>query len=231
MAPPPGAGLTEYERRREENICRNDATLASLRREAAELSASFRTPSPKRSRRQPPQPRSTSPVVLRRSLRSRGLAPSNSSDAGAPTSPATPQSPPKPRTTRFSSLATSLRASSAAVDDATAPATQDGFDAGKELVLRPADVRRVVPERILSVRILPLADRTVVAAGNKVGHIGLWDVDGVVEDENDGDGADGVFEYFPHSGPVAVIVAHPAELRKVMDFFAVLYLYIICEHL
>jgi WD repeat-containing protein 76 len=232
MASPPGAGLTEYERRREENIRRNDAILASLRREAAELSASFRAPSPKRPRRQPPQPRSTSPVVLRRSLRSRGLPPSNSSDAGAPSSPATPPSPPKPRTTRFSSsLAASLRASAAAVGDASASATEDGFDAGKELVLRPADVRRVVPERILSVRILPLADRTVVAAGNKVGHIGLWDVDGVVEDEDDGDGADGVFEYFPHSGPVAVIVAHPAEPRKVMNFFAVLHLYFICEHL
>jgi WD repeat-containing protein 76 len=95
----------------------------------------------------------------------------------------------------------------------------DGFDAGRELVLRSVNVRRVVPERILSVRILPLADRTVVAAGNKLGHIGFWDVDGLVEDDGDGDGADGVFEYFPHRGPVGGIVMHPDAPRKVTVFF------------
>ncbi|GJN35162.1 hypothetical protein PR202_gb23908 [Eleusine coracana subsp. coracana] len=214
--PEPEAGLTDYERRREENIRRNDAILASIRREAAELSASFRIPSLKRPRRQqqPPQPRSTSPVVLRRSLRTRGIPPSASS---ASASPATPPSPPKPKSTRFSSaLAASLRASAdAADDDAAAPMTEDGFDAAKELVMRPADVRRVVPFRILSVRILPLADRTVVAAGNKLGHVGLWDVDGLVEEEEDGDGADRVFQYFPHGGPVGGIVAHPATPRKI----------------
>ncbi|KAK3123160.1 hypothetical protein QOZ80_8AG0625000 [Eleusine coracana subsp. coracana] len=216
LDPKPEAGLTDYERRREENIRRNDAILASLRREAAELSSSFRIPSPKRPRRQqpPPQPRSTSPIVLRRSLRTRGIPPSA---ASAPASPATPPSPPKPKSARFSSaLAASLRASADAADgDAAAPVTQDGFDAGKELVMRPADVRRVVPFRILSVRILPLADRTVLAAGNKLGHVGLWDVDGLVEEEEDGDGADRVFQYFPHGGPVGGIVAHPAAPRKI----------------
>jgi len=87
-------------------------------------------------------------------------------------------------------------------------------------VLRFANVRRVVPERILSVRILPLVDRTVVAAGNKLGHIGFWDVDGLVEDEEDGDGANGVFQYFPHRGSVGGIVMHPDAQRKVTDFFS-----------
>ncbi|KAF0900660.1 hypothetical protein E2562_033881 [Oryza meyeriana var. granulata] len=73
-------------------------------------------------------------------------------------------------------------------------------------------MRRVVPaDRILSVRILPLVDRTVVAVGNKLGNIGFWDVDGVVVD----DGADGVFEYLPHRGPVGAIVAHPATPQKI----------------
>jgi WD repeat-containing protein 76 len=212
MAPPPHVGLTDYERLCEENVRCNAAILASLNREAAELSASFHAPSPKQPRRQPPQPHSTSPVVVRRSLRNRGHPPSASSSL------ATPPSPPKPGTTRISSsLAGSLRASAAA-------ATEDGFNAGRELVLWPADVRRVVPERILSVRILPLAHRTVVGAGNQIGHIGLWDVDGVMEDE-DGDGAEGVFQYFPHRGPMGAIVVHPAAPGKVMiDFFTILHL-------
>ncbi|TVU42371.1 hypothetical protein EJB05_08773, partial [Eragrostis curvula] len=253
MASPPAAGLTDYERRREENIRRNEAILASLRREAAELSASFRTPSPKRRKKQQPAapPQEKSPVVLRRSLRTRGLPPSGSSagGGGASSSPATPPSPPTPHTTRISSsLAAALRAAAPAAKkepavkeerfdaaapaakkepavkeeefDAVAPAAKEepadeAFDPGWELVLRPADVRRVVPERILSVRILPLADRTVVAAGNKIGHIGFWDVDGFVEEDEEGNGADGVFEYFPHRGSVGAISVHPAAPRKI----------------
>ncbi|GJN09789.1 hypothetical protein PR202_ga27825 [Eleusine coracana subsp. coracana] len=92
LDPKPEAGLTDYERRREENIRRNDAILASLRREAAELSSSFRIPSPKRPRRQqpPPQPRSTSPIVLRRSLRTRGIPPSAASAPALPGHAAVP---------------------------------------------------------------------------------------------------------------------------------------------
>ncbi|KAL6839165.1 hypothetical protein ACP4OV_031056 [Aristida adscensionis] len=213
--PPPAAegGLTDYERLREENIRRNDAILASLRRQAAELSASLRpaSPPPKRPRKQPPPP--ASPVVLRRSLRTRGLAP----DAAA--SPPTPPSPAKPRDRRFSpSLASSLRDATSSAEpqqEGKICLPADGFDAGSGMVLRPADVRRVVPERILSVCVLPLAERTVVVAGNKLGHIGFWDVDGVVEEEEDGDGVDGVFEYLPHKGPVGAIVAHPAAPRKI----------------
>jgi len=39
-------------------------------------------------------------------------------------------------------------------------------------------------------------------------------VDGLVEDEEDGDGADGVFRYFPHRGSVGGIVMHPDAQRK-----------------
>ncbi|KAL6639976.1 hypothetical protein ACP70R_022286 [Stipagrostis hirtigluma subsp. patula] len=212
-SPAPEAGLTEYERRRQENIRRNDAIIASLRRQAAELSASLRPA--KRPKKQPPRASPARPVVLRRSLRTRGLPPSGSSDAAAASSPPAPPTPTKPRDARFSSsLASSLRAAAElpAPREGEAPAA-DGFDAGSGMVLRPADVRRVVPERILSVRILPLADRTVVVAGNKLGHIGFWDVDGVVEDEEDS--ADGVFEYFPHRGAVGSIVVHPAAPRKI----------------
>ncbi|KAG2578011.1 hypothetical protein PVAP13_6NG169900, partial [Panicum virgatum] len=160
------------------------------------------------------------PVVLRRSLRTRGIAPGEPSDStGANASPATPPSPTKPCKTRVSSSLASALREATAVKSPPRPEGEicaaNGFDVGRELVLRFANVRRVVPERILSVRILPLVDRTVVAAGNKLGHIGFWDVDGLVEDEEDGDGADGVFRYFPHRGSVGGIVMHPDALRKI----------------
>ncbi|KAJ1267807.1 hypothetical protein BS78_07G086400 [Paspalum vaginatum] len=207
------AALTDYERRREENIRRNETILASLRRKAAELSASLSpTPSfPKRPKKQQPRASPASTVVLRRSLRTRGVPPSES-----PTSTVTPPSPSKPRTTRLSSSLASALRDATATEPPPPPeggfCAAGGFDAGRDLVLRPADVRKVVPGRILSVRILPLADRTVVIAGNKYGNIGLWDVDRLVED---GDGADGVFEYFPHRGSVGGIVMHPAAPRKI----------------
>ena len=78
-------------------------------------------------------------------------------------------------------------------------------------------MRRVVPDRILSVRVLPLVVRTGVAAGNKLGNVGCWDVDGGAVA-----GADGVFEYLPHRGPVGAIVSHPATPQKVM-FFSLFY--------
>ena len=86
-------------------------------------------------------------------------------------SPATPPSPTKPCKTRVSSSLASALREATAVKPPPRPeggiCAADGFDAGRELVLRSANVRRVVPERILSVRILPLADRTVVAAARR----------------------------------------------------------------
>ena len=38
------------------------------------------------------------------------------------------------------------------------------------------DVAKVVKERIYRMAFLPRSDRLVVAAGDKAGHVGLWDV-------------------------------------------------------
>lgn len=215
MASPPDAGLTEYERLRAENIRRNDVILASLRRKADELSAAIKSSSFSKRGRPSNQPRKkpttpTSPGVLRRSLRLSQLPPSHPPDAEP-----TPGPPPKPRSTSFSSSLASSILDAVSLSPGAAKVRDDDFDAEKELALTPANVRRVVPDRILGVRVLPLVDRTVVAAGNKLGNIGFWDADSVVEDEG-GDGADGVFEYLPHRGPVPAIVAHPGVPHKVL---------------
>ncbi|KAM0831793.1 hypothetical protein ACQ4PT_065301 [Festuca glaucescens] len=214
MASPPDGDLTEYERLRAENIRRNDVILASLRRKADELSAAIKSSSSAKRGRTSGQPRKkpttpTGPAVLRRSLRLSQLPPSHSPDAEP-----IPGPPPKPRSTSFSSSLASSILDAVSLSPGAAKVRADDFDAGKELVLTPANVRRVVPDRILGVRVLPLVDRTVVVAGNKLGNIGFWDADGMVEDEGD-DGADGLFEYLPHRGPVPAIVAHPGVPHKI----------------
>ena len=192
-------GLTDYERLRQENIRRNQVMLASVRRKADELSAAILSAKPKRGR---PRNQSgkikKSPIIPTSSivLRSQGPSPAG--------------------THLSSSLASSILGSASPLPP-EAKARADDFDAGKELVLKPAHARKVVDSSILSVRVLPLVDRTVVVAGDKLGDIGFWDVDCVSEDQ-DGDGAGGVFRYRPHKSPVAAIVAHQAAPQKVTFF-------------
>jgi hypothetical protein len=193
-------GLTDYERLREENIRRNEAMLASVRRKADELSAAIRSAKPKR----PRQPGKTldipaSSIVLR----SAGLSPAYLL--------------PEPYSTHLSSSLASSIVGAAKPPPAGAKSRADDFDAGKELVLKPAHVRRVVTSSILSMRVLPLVDRTVVAAGDKLGNIGFWDVDGVSEDLY-GDSAGVLFRYLPHKSAVAAIVVHQAAPQKVTFF-------------
>ena len=90
-------------------------------------------------------------------------------------------------------------------------------------MLKPAHVRKVVPRSIVSMRVLPLADRTVVAVGDKMGNVGFWDVDRVSEEDQDGEGADGVFRYWAHKGHVSAIVAHQAAPHKVTFFLPLLF--------
>uniref|UniRef100_A0ACD5ZIE9 Uncharacterized protein n=1 Tax=Avena sativa TaxID=4498 RepID=A0ACD5ZIE9_AVESA len=199
VTPDPEDGLTDYERLRQENIRRNEAMLASVRRKADELSAVIRSAKTKRAR--PIHPRGKKPdAPTRCSLRSAGLPPAYLL--------------PKPYSTHLSSSLASSVLGSASPSPAEAKIRTDDFDAGKKLVLKPEHSRRVVNCSILSVRVIPLVDRTVVAAGDKMGNIGFWDVDAVSENWY-GNGAGHVFRYWPHKSPVAAIVAHQAAPQKI----------------
>uniref|UniRef100_A0ACD5TWW6 Uncharacterized protein n=1 Tax=Avena sativa TaxID=4498 RepID=A0ACD5TWW6_AVESA len=191
--------LTDYERLRQENIRRNEAMLASVRRKADELSAAIRPAKPKRARPMH-QPGKKLHAPTRSSLRSAGLPP--------------PYLLPESHSTHLSSSLASSILGAASPAPAEAKTRADDFHAGKELALKPAHVRKVVTSSIKSLRVLPLVDRTVVAAGNKLGNIGFWDVDAVSEDQ-DGDGTGNVFLYSPYRSPVAAIVAHQAAPQKI----------------
>ncbi|XP_053221691.1 WD repeat-containing protein 76 isoform X2 [Podarcis raffonei] len=79
-----------------------------------------------------------------------------------------------------------------------------------KMVLREDCVAKVVRNRIHSVAIHPSESRTLVAAGDKWGQIGLWDLDSGLED--------GVHTFVPHSQPVSCMyfsLSNPAHLLSV----------------
>jgi hypothetical protein len=219
MAESPAA--TEYERRRQENILRNKAILAQLGRDAADVSALFAAARPKK------QPRATPSVPAgppRRSGRARLQPPPPSSAEALPSARL------KPRASHFPILDVFVAKN---VTDASAPLTSAilaaswppeggvraadaGFESGEDLVLRQGNVRRLAKTVVAAARVLPLADRTVVAAGTTTGHLVFWDADGPVPEQRSG-ATDGVFMYHPHTGSVGGITAHPSAPRKVCD--------------
>uniref|UniRef100_A0A8D0G3G6 WD repeat-containing protein 76 n=1 Tax=Sphenodon punctatus TaxID=8508 RepID=A0A8D0G3G6_SPHPU len=76
-----------------------------------------------------------------------------------------------------------------------------------DMVLHEEAVRKVVKNRIYSLAIHPSESRTLVAAGDKSGGIGLWDLDCPSEA--------GLCVFMPHSQPVSCMYFspfHPAHL-------------------
>ncbi|XP_062225095.1 DNA damage-binding protein cmr1-like [Phragmites australis] len=218
--------LTEYERRRQENIQRNQAILAQLRRDAANLSAAFAAGRPKKQTRATPTAPAGSP---RRSGRAR-LQPPSSAAASLPSAHLKPRPSHFPISDAFviekvtdvsAPLTSAILAASWPPPECKVRA-DEGFDpCCKELVLKPGNVRKLAPTVIAVARVLPLADRTVVAAGTCFGHLVFWDADRPAPARPlRGAGslrgaADGVFKYLPHTGSVAGITAHPSAPRKI----------------
>ncbi|KAL8502571.1 hypothetical protein ACS0TY_021637 [Phlomoides rotata] len=76
------------------------------------------------------------------------------------------------------------------------------------LQLKSENIARVVPEKIMSLRIFPTLDMQMIAVGNKFGDIGFWNVNGKQED------GDGIFLYHPHTAPVSGFVINPFSISK-----------------
>lgn len=73
--------------------------------------------------------------------------------------------------------------------------------------LKPENVARVVPNRILSVKFFPSADLKMVVVGNKYGNLGFWNADS----DNDG-----IYMYHPHPSPISAVLIQPFSLNKVL---------------
>ncbi|KAL2942258.1 WD repeat-containing protein 76 [Bienertia sinuspersici] len=80
----------------------------------------------------------------------------------------------------------------------------------RSLKLDHTYIARVVPSRIFSIRFFPTTEMTMVVVGNKLGHLGFWDVR-----PQNGQEEDVVHLYRPHSAPISGISVHPFTLSKV----------------
>ncbi|XP_059304230.1 uncharacterized protein LOC132056165 [Lycium ferocissimum] len=235
--------LTEYERRRIENIKRNEEMLAALKIQSrvSELSAVTKRPrAQSKSYQASPQKKqkSKSPVVLRRSLRTKGIPPDSSTAGGikddsddlpdriAPnkySQPAPKKSPREPIPISMRDaysgdfdvsnqrLIETIKDFSHKIDDGDDRIEKrkaSGTVHLESLRLEPDNIARVVPGRILNVRFFPTNNVRMVAVGNKFGNIGFWNVDAPQED------GDGIYLYHPHSGPVSGIVMDPFSASK-----------------
>ncbi|KAM8972335.1 WD repeat-containing protein 76 [Pelodytes ibericus] len=72
------------------------------------------------------------------------------------------------------------------------------------MALQENAVAKVVRDRIFSVAIHPSTSQTIVAAGDKWGQVGLWDLDHQSPD-------DGVYVFNPHSRPVSCMFFSPSN--------------------
>ncbi|CAN8233524.1 unnamed protein product [Cochlearia groenlandica] len=244
---------TEYERKRLENIRRNDEMLAALnvKTKASLLSAAAATKRPldesksfkKKTKKKPNKPET--PIVTRKSLRTRGLNPDSTGlpddFSDNPKRMAYPQnaSSPSPRNLSARVLAPLSFVKSYYGDGSYKPFVdtfvdcygdnvkkeafdsdlpvkpekiefEGGFDVGS-LSLEQCNVARVVPGRIFVVKFLPCKDVKLVAAGDKLGNVGFWNLDCGSE------GDDGIYLFHPHSSPVSSIVFQQNSFSKVIS--------------
>ncbi|KAL0745368.1 hypothetical protein Bca101_100718 [Brassica carinata] len=86
------------------------------------------------------------------------------------------------------------------------------FD-GEPLSLEPHNVARVVPGRILVVKLIPCQNVKLVAAGDKLGNVGFWNLDCQGEEDDD----DGIYLFRPHTAPVSSLVFQQNSLSKVIS--------------
>lgn len=237
--------ITEYERKRLENIKRNSQMLASLKipSHISDLSATSKRLREEKSYKQSSEKKKSkpkSPVIIRRSLRTRGkpadlagLPEDFNESAVKPTkSSGSPNSRPIPPEDISMELAyegeglhlalvdklSRLTGKTKSDDDNGHLKSATNFE--RVILEEPIDpcalnlehdnVARVVPGRIFSVRFFPTTDMTMVVAGNKQGYLGFWDVK-----PQNGEDKDVIHLFQPHSAPISGISVHPFALSKV----------------
>ncbi|KAF5805090.1 putative transcription factor WD40-like family [Helianthus annuus] len=237
--------ITEYERKRLENIKRNDELLASLKIKSklADLSSSAkRHRAETKSYKLSPEKkaRSETPIVIRRSLRTQGKAPDLSGlkdDFSEPTKKSTTlksqvspnQSPKKLEPISMRDANTCSESDELLVNKILSVCKGSGLDGdGDGDGERKCRVRvsvdlesmELAPENVA--RVVPnriLSVKFFPSAGLRmvvVGNkFGNLGFWNVDLDNEDGDG-DGIYLYQPHPSPVSAILIHPFSLNKII---------------
>ncbi|KAL8236950.1 hypothetical protein R6Q59_018031 [Mikania micrantha] len=234
--------LTDYERKRIENIKRNDELLASLniKSKLSDLSASakrHRTESSLKSYKVSPEKKAKSetPIVIRRSLRTQGKAPDSAGLKDDFTEPAkkstTLKSQSSPNKSAEELEPISMRdANTCSESDETLvnkilsicedSRFKDGNGDKKCRVRASIDLEsmELAPENIA--RVVPnriLSVKFFPSADLKMVVVGnkFGNLGFWNVDSEDGDG-DGIYMYHPHPAPVSAILIHPFSLNKIV---------------
>ncbi|KAF5182536.1 Dna damage-binding protein cmr1 [Thalictrum thalictroides] len=229
--------LTEYERKRLENIKRNAEMMASLKLQSKALelsSATKRDRIEKKGYKITPdkKPKSETPVIMRRSLRTRGLPPDPSTAKGLvdnilppplkTLSTLPPKSPTAAKLGPLSFQEANMGDSSNRIFIDSIMDMLDNTSFGKRhlvgsggsldldsMVLKQENVVSVMPGKISNLRFFPSDYRSMIVAGDKFGNIAFWDVDSK--------GSDGIYLYQLHTTSISGISIHPFNLSKVFS--------------
>lgn len=220
--------LTEYERKRLENIRRNNEMMAALKvhTKASELSIRPKAVTKSYSVKSEKKPKTETPIVIRRSLRTRGIPPDSKCSDSSTLTRNSPQKindfvqnlGPIPMKDAYKGDDDSDRSfieSLVGMSNKEFSEEELNGSAKKKkkiecslelesLNLDPENIARVVPGRITQMRFCPSNDVKMVAAGNKFGDIGFWNV-----------GESEIFLYHPHQAPISGILFQPHCLSKI----------------
>ncbi|MED6146439.1 hypothetical protein PIB30_034554 [Stylosanthes scabra] len=175
------------------------------------------------------KPKSENPVVIRRSLRTRGIPPDckgldaetldslpDLHNSPAKTKPSVKTLGPLPMSDAYTGDDDSDRQFiESIVGMAKKEAQEGGLDGRDELRgsleigsmdLDPENIARVVPGRITAMRFFPSISVKMVVAGSKFGNLGFWNV---------GDDEGRVYLYHPHPAPISGILVQSYCLSKI----------------
>lgn len=78
----------------------------------------------------------------------------------------------------------------------------------KSLKINDNRVKKIVPQRIFSMTIHPREDKTIIAAGDKSGYMGIWDVN------NTSDINEGIYHFKPHQRPISCLKFSDQDVNK-----------------
>lgn len=158
------------------------------------------------------------PIVIRRSLRTRGIPPDCAGLDGDSVVPTTPPKEKPPSDGSLGPLSMASARESAQSDSSFLESlmgmTQDGsVQKGKvgdsleldSLSLDSENIARLVPGRITNVTFFPSSSVRMIAAGNKYGNIGFWNM-----------GENEIHLYRPHKAPISGILIQPHCYSKVL---------------
>nr|XP_056721740.1 WD repeat-containing protein 76 [Euleptes europaea] len=215
--------LSAYERKRLQNLQENAAFFASLQllESAARLRKMTTRAHPYRIKRVK-QTKTEVKTTLRRSMRLQRVDPlevplPETQTLAEPSAEEQPRLPPGPiqmipasqdhipeSTEEFLSEWAKISQVKHKKTEMSLPPHLESYKAGlRGMVLREDAVAKVVHTRIYSVAVHPSESTTLVAAGDKEGHVGLWNLDCSL--------GEGVCAFLPHSRPVSCLHFSPVN--------------------